>query len=133
MVLKKNKVPYQKQKFTWEEAREIRIADAFAHLAVTNCEVVAVSAHRSPTANSLDLAAYANSEESPSEPKPPVPKSFTIPGILKTLFFMKNAARDETQTHMINSLPIPTVGLPVPLALNGQDLGLYVNNMRQAW
>lgn len=131
--------PINTHKITPEESREVRIADAFAHIAVANHDIIAITTQRGPVV--LNVVAVTESiNEDKGETSIPdtsvVQEPETMVGqILGYIGFvcLKNAWKNEPDPNMKNGSPFPVVVSPTNLIIGDTPLEDYLCELRGKW
>ena len=121
-LLKGKILPDPRPKLTLQQTRELKVADAFAHIAATGCGAVAVSTHISPS--SLKIVALTT-----GNPQLPIPNSsmdteMDIPRQLGS-DKMDSGSEDKTLSHVIASTHKAETG--------GQTLESKLRELQKAW
>lgn len=119
--LKRIEDPHQ---ITTQEAQELKLADAFAHIAVAEHDVIAISTQRTP----LQLNVLAHPEDKGTRGTSPAAVSTSC-----EFFYTKNNCRKEPDVDMRNGTAFPRIVNTTPVQLGGQTLENYLNELRGNW
>jgi hypothetical protein len=103
--------------------REVRISDAFAHLAIVNNEVIALVTEYS--SDKMAIVACASTPENPPE-KQPNPESYV--GQCLKFLFSKNPRRDDPPTDPVVTYP-KIISTTQPEDMGSQTLRDYIQNL----
>ncbi|KJA15035.1 hypothetical protein HYPSUDRAFT_59042 [Hypholoma sublateritium FD-334 SS-4] len=127
--LQKNQnLPYEPYKMSPQESREAKIADAFAHVATAQHDVIAISTRRTPS----DLNVVAITENQDGTSTPDIPPAKLTP-IFGRFCFTKNSWSREPDPAMRNSSAFPRIVAVTPIVLGSQTLEAYLEELRAKW
>lgn len=127
-------LPYDEPDISPPESREVRIADAFAHIAVANHDIISISTHRTPS--SMEVVASTTLSETgpiPNAPNAQAPIAEVPQECIVGFCATKNTNLNEHDTTMENLGPFPIVVPTIPLRTGDKTLEEYLEQLQTHW
>lgn len=137
--LKNRQLPYIQRTLSKDEDKEAKIGDAFAHIAVANHDVVAITTQC--TLGTLNIvAATEHTSEDWVETSLPDTTPVQNPGrayhLVSCIFqfvYTKNPQYKERDVGMINDKKFPSMVETTPILLGDQTLAEYLHALLGEW
>lgn len=128
---------YVPRSLSQEEEKEVKIGDAFAHLAVTKHDIVAIATQRSRTMIEVTAVSEGTSEGGEETSNPDTTseqvQGYRILDRVYQFFFTKNPQFKERDVGMINKQPFPAIVTTTPILLGDQTIEAYLDTLQGAW